>query len=134
MILMKEVIIKVYNRKASKLSNLRYAPAVGAGLGVFSDLMGWTNKPDYSSADMIANSTKNLSNIKFNPIGDQMKYQPMDRNYYLNQLHGNAGSFKKINRESKEAIELSQWLVYLLLIIIQQATQASQLENLRNTI
>ena len=82
-------------QKSSKLSNLRYAPAVGAGLGVFSDLMGWTNKPDYSSADMIANSTKNLSNIKFNPIGDYMKYQPMDRNYYVNQLHGNAGASRR---------------------------------------
>ena len=83
--------------KSSKLdtSLLRYAPAIGAGIGAFSDLMGWTNKPDYSNADMIAQSTRNLSNVEFNPIGNYMAYKPLDRNYYLNQLQGNAGATRR---------------------------------------
>ena len=76
-------------------SALRYAPAIGAGIGAFSDLMGWTNKPDYSNADMIAQSTRNLSNVEFNPIGNYMAYKPLDRNYYLNQLQGNAGATRR---------------------------------------
>ena len=76
-------------------STLRYAPALGAGIGAFSDLMGWTNKPDYSNADMIAQSTRNLSNVEFNPLGNYMAYKPLDRNYYLNQLQGNAGATRR---------------------------------------
>ena len=76
-------------------SALRYAPAIGAGIGAFSDLMGWTNKPDYSNADMIAQSTRNLSNVEFNPLGNYMAYKPLDRNYYLNQLQGNAGATRR---------------------------------------
>ena len=76
-------------------STLRYAPVLGAGIGVFSDLMGWTNKPDYSNADMIAQSTRNLSNVEFNPLGNYMAYKPLDRNYYLNQLYGNAGATRR---------------------------------------
>lgn len=77
------------------LANLRYAPAVGAGLGVFSDAMGWTNKADYSNADLIGNSVKNLSTVDFKPIGDMMEYKPMDRNYYMNQLYSNAGASRR---------------------------------------
>ena len=76
-------------------STLRYAPVLGAGIGVFSDLMGWTNKPDYSNADMIAQSTRNLSNVEFNPLENYMAYKPLDRNYYLNQLYGNAGATRR---------------------------------------
>lgn len=76
-------------------SFLRYAPAVGSGIGVFSDLMGWTNKPDYSNADLVAQSTRNLSNVQFTPVENYMKYMPFDRNYYLNQLHGNAGATRR---------------------------------------
>ena len=76
-------------------STLRYAPVLGAGIGVFSDLMGWTNKPDYSNANMIAQSTRNLSNVEFNPLGNYMAYKPLDRNYYLNQLYGNAGATRR---------------------------------------
>ena len=91
-----------FTQSASQLNNnklnasvLRYAPAVGAGIGAFYDLMGWTNKPDYSNADMIAQSTRNLSNVEFNPIGNYMAYKPLDRNYYLNQLQGNAGATRR---------------------------------------
>ena len=86
---------KMQSKKGFDTSLLRYAPALGAGIGVFSDLMGWTNKPDYSNADMIAQSTRNLSNVEFNPLGNYMAYKPLDRNYYLNQLYGNAGATRR---------------------------------------
>lgn len=85
----------VNNNYGLDASLLRYAPAIGSGIGVFSDLMGWTNKPDYSNADLVAQSTRNLSNVQFTPVGNYMKYMPFDRNYYLNQLHGNAGATRR---------------------------------------
>lgn len=74
---------------------LRYAPAIGAGLGVFSDLMGWTNKPDYSAADAILRASRGVRNVSFTPIGDYMKYTPFDRMFYLNQLNANAGATRR---------------------------------------
>lgn len=87
--------------KDSLLAYLRYAPAVGAGLGVFSDLMGWTNKPDYTDADFALNSTSSLKDVHYNPIGDYMSYKPLDREFYINQLNAQAGSTRRaINNNS----------------------------------
>ena len=77
------------------LSYLRFAPALGAGIGVFSDLMGITNKPDYSNADMVLNSSNGLRDVRFTPIGDYEKYSPFDRMYYINQLNANAGATRR---------------------------------------
>ena len=76
-------------------SLLRYAPVLGSGIGVFSDLMGWTNKPNYDNANMITDAVRNTPNVQFDPIGNQMTYKPLDRNYYLNQLYGNAGASRR---------------------------------------
>lgn len=81
--------------KDSALAYLRYAPAVGAGLGVVSDLMGLTNKPDYTNADFALNSTSGLKDVQYNPIGDYMKYTPLDREFYINQLNAQAGSTRR---------------------------------------
>lgn len=78
--------------KDSPLSYLRFAPAIGAGLGVFSDLMGWTNKPDYTNADLALNSANSLRDVHYSPIGDYMKYTPLDREFYINQLNAHASS------------------------------------------
>lgn len=77
------------------LSYLRFVPALGAGIGVFSDLMGITNKPDYSNADMVLNASNGLRNVRFTPIGDYEKYTPFDRMYYINQLNANAGATRR---------------------------------------
>lgn len=77
------------------MSLLRYAPVLGSGIGVFSDLMGWTNKPNYDNANMITDAVRNTPNVQFNPIGNQMTYKPLDRNYYLNQLYSNAGASRR---------------------------------------
>lgn len=81
--------------KDSLLAYLRYAPAIGAGLGVFSDLMGWTNKPDYTNADLALNSANGLRDVHYSPIGDYMKYTPLDREFYINQLNAQAGSTRR---------------------------------------
>lgn len=74
---------------------LRYAPAIGAGLGVFSDLMGWTNKPDYSAADALLNASKGVRDVSFNPIGDYARYKPVDTRFALNALNGAAGATRR---------------------------------------
>ena len=85
----------VNNNYGLDTSFLRYAPAIGSGIGVFSDLMGWTNKPNYDNANMITDAVRNTPNVQFNPIGNQMTYKPLDRNYYLNQLYSNAGASRR---------------------------------------
>lgn len=86
---------KTSSRQGSKLAWLRYAPAVGAGLGVASDLLGLTNKPDYKNADLIGNIANNLTDVEYTPIGNYLTYKPLDRNYYLNKLNAEAGATRR---------------------------------------
>ena len=81
--------------RSSWLTGLRYVPAIGSAIGVFSDLMGWTNKPDYSSADAILRASRGVRDVSFTPIGDYMRYTPFDRMFYLNQLNANAGATRR---------------------------------------
>lgn len=74
-------------RKGIGLDALRYAPALGAGVGVISDLFGWTNKPDYSNADMIVDAVSGLPTIEAEPIGNYLSYNPFDRDFYINKLN-----------------------------------------------
>lgn len=66
--------------------NLRYAPVVGSAIGALSTVF---SKPDYESADMIANAANSAGQympVSFNPIGDYLGYSPLDINYMANQL------------------------------------------------
>lgn len=81
--------------KRNWTTGLRYAPAIGAGLGVFSDLMGWTNKPDYSNADMILGYANGLKDVEYKPIGDYLTYRPLDRLFYSNILGAQAGATRR---------------------------------------
>lgn len=81
--------------KTSPLANLRYLPAVGSAINVFTDLMGWTNKPDYSNADMIVDAADQFGSVSFSPIGDYMTYTPLDRLFYANQLGAQAGATRR---------------------------------------
>ncbi len=81
--------------KTSPLSALRFVPAIGGAIGVFSDLMGWTNKPDYSNADLVLNTANDIRDVSFNPIGDYLKYNPLDRLFYANQLGAQAGATRR---------------------------------------
>lgn len=77
------------------LTGLRYVPAFGAGVNAFTDMMGWTNKPDYSSADAIVRAANNIGNVGSTPIGDYMTYTPFDRMFYANQLGAQAGATRR---------------------------------------
>lgn len=80
----------------SRASYLRYAPALGGAVGVLTDAFGWTNKPDYSFASSIeAASNVTPREIGFTPIGDYLSYNPLDRNYYSNQLRSSAAASRR---------------------------------------
>jgi hypothetical protein len=72
---------------------MRYAPAVGAGVMTLTDALGLTNKPDYTYAagiEAAARAAGYAPDISYKPIGDYMRYTPLDRQYYLNQLMANS--------------------------------------------
>lgn len=76
-------------------SYLRYAPVVGSALGVFSDLVGTTNKPDYSNIDLIQEATDRITPVGYTPIGTYLSYNPLDKNFYSNKLAEQAGATRR---------------------------------------
>lgn len=72
----------------------RYAPAVGSAIGAVQSVF---QKPDYTNSDLILDVVNNLSRNKVSPIllSDYLSYKPIDRNYYLNQLKGQAGATRR---------------------------------------
>ena len=80
---------------SSKLTWLRYAPVVGAAIGLGQNLF---SRPDYTSADTIleaANQAGNYTPIGYTPIGNYLQYRPFDRNFYLNKLNAQAGATRR---------------------------------------
>lgn len=80
---------------SSWLANLRYIPALGNAISVFTDLMGWTNKPDYTNANAVLEASRGVRDVRFNPIGDYLTYRPLDRMFYQNQLNAQAGATQR---------------------------------------
>ena len=72
----------------------RYAPAVGSAIGAVQSVF---QKPDYTNSDLILDAVNNLSRNKVSPIllNEYLNYSPIDRNYYLNQLKGQAGATRR---------------------------------------
>lgn len=72
----------------------RYAPAVGSAIGAVQSVF---QKPDYTNSDLILDVVNNLSRNKVSPtlLSDYLSYKPIDRNYYLNQLRGQAGATRR---------------------------------------
>lgn len=72
----------------------RYAPAVGSAIGAVQSVF---QKPDYTNSDLIFDVVNNLSRNKVSPtlLSDYLSYKPIDRNYYLNQLRGQAGATRR---------------------------------------
>lgn len=72
---------------------MRYAPAVGSGIMALTDALGLTNKPDYTYADRIAASAERAGyapKVRYNPIGDYMRFVPLDRMFKQNSLDATA--------------------------------------------
>lgn len=83
------------SRKSSGLINLRYAPVIGAAIGLGQNLF---SRPDYTSADAIleaANQAGNYTPIGYTPIGNYLQYRPFDRDFYLNKLNAQAGATRR---------------------------------------
>lgn len=62
---------------SNKLTLLRYAPVVGAAIGLGQNLF---SKPDYTSADTIleaANQAGNYTPVDYTPIGNYLQYRPL---------------------------------------------------------
>ena len=72
----------------------RYAPAVGSAIGAVQSVF---QKPDYTNSDLILDVVNNLSRNKVSPtlLSDYLSYKPIDRNYNLNQLNGQAGATRR---------------------------------------
>lgn len=71
--------------KNSTLSYLRYAPALGGAIGLMTDIF---TKPDYSRAQEIKDAgAYNAPTINYTPIGNYLRYNPMDINYAQNKLN-----------------------------------------------
>lgn len=90
------------NTKASNrlfdIANMRYIPALGAAIGVTTDLLGITNKPDYEPANMVLEASKGMGaapSVRFNPIGNYLTYKPFDRDYYTNKMSAEAGATRR---------------------------------------
>lgn len=76
---------------------MRYAPVIGHGALALTDALGLTNKPDYTNANAVIKAANNVSNsnIKFNPIGDYLTYNPFDTEYHANQLRSVSGATRR---------------------------------------
>lgn len=82
------------------LEALRYAPAVGAGVSLFSDMMGLTNKPDYSGADSLEGAIRSVKPVAGRTIGNYLRYTPFDTNYAIGKLDANSGATRRALRDN----------------------------------
>lgn len=83
------------NDKRFDLTALRYAPIIGAAIGLGQNIF---SKPDYSSSDAILNAASEAGRytpVGFNPLGDYLTYRPFDRNYYINKLNAQSGATRR---------------------------------------
>lgn len=73
---------------------LRYAPVVASGIGYLQSM--FTN-PDYEHANALMREADALRapQVKFNPLNRYLRYNPIDRNYILNQLRGQSGATRR---------------------------------------
>lgn len=71
---------------------LRYAPVVGSGISALASLR---DKPNYAGANAIGNAVANMSPITATPIGNKLRYTPLDREFYLNRLDASAGATRR---------------------------------------
>lgn len=76
----------------------RYLPAVGLGIASITDAAGWTNKPDYSNAEMVLEAAREAGSyrpVRYNPIGNYLTYRPFDRDFYINKMDAEAGATRR---------------------------------------
>ena len=71
-------------------------------------------KPDYTNAELLEKRAREIPNNTVSPtyLNDYMTYTPIDRNYYLNQLKGQAGATRNaiMNSGSNAATTMANLL------------------------
>lgn len=85
----------VPSKNIDKSYVLRYAPVIGAAIGIGQNLF---SKPNYSRADTLLEASKELGKInpvKYNPISNYLQYKPLDRNWYSNKLEATANANRR---------------------------------------
>lgn len=69
--------------ESPKTNFLQYMPAIGGALSTLASLF---QKPDYTNADRVAQSRRNVRRISSSPISGYLSYNPFDANYQQNKL------------------------------------------------
>ena len=80
-------------------SSLRYAPIVGSAIGYLQSAFA---DPDYEHANYLTREANRLEapQVRFRPLNRYLRYNPIDRNYLLNQLKSQAGATRRMVRNA----------------------------------
>lgn len=72
-------------------TSLRYMPALGSAIGYLNNAI---QGPDYTNADAIDAAAQRLGRerVEFSPLNNYLQYNPLDRNYQLNELRAQAAA------------------------------------------
>lgn len=75
-------------------TGLRYAPAVGSLIGSIASAFA---KPDYehSNSLMEAASRQRPSRVRFRPVGNYMRYTPLNTSYMMNRLNAETAGIRR---------------------------------------
>lgn len=75
-------------------TGLRYAPAVGSLIGSIASAFA---KPDYehSNSLMEAASRQRPSRVRFRPVGNYMRYNPLNTSYMMNRLNAETAGTRR---------------------------------------
>ena len=80
-------------------SSLRYAPVVGSAIGYLQSAFA---DPDYEHANYLTREANRLEapQVRFRPLNRYLRYNPIDRNYLINQLKSQAGATRRMVRNA----------------------------------
>lgn len=76
------------------LSDLRSIPAIGSTFGTVKSIL---DEPDYEAGDALIREGSNVTapTVGFNPIGNYIEENPMDRMWAINQLNAQSGATRR---------------------------------------
>lgn len=80
-------------------SRMRYAPVLGSAIGYLQSAFA---DPDYEHANYLTREANRLEapQVRFRPLNRYLRYNPIDRNYMLNQLKSQAGATRRMVRNA----------------------------------
>lgn len=83
------------NTHKFNMTDLRYAPVVGAGIASITDTLGITNKPNNNAANMIGALGDKIPEVQYTPVGNYLSYNPLDRDYYINKMNAQSAATRR---------------------------------------